>query len=66
MESLSATFNTAACSSYTWVLAALVAITYYVSLPQGPAYRLFPRAGGTVLRWTPVHDVVADAYEKVH
>jgi hypothetical protein len=54
-----------ASSPYVWVTAALVAIIYYTSRPQESVYGSFDRAGGTVFRWTAVHDVVADAYKTV-
>jgi hypothetical protein len=50
---------------YVLVTAALIVIVYYTSRPQASVYGSFQRAGGTVFRWTPVHDVVADAYTTV-
>lgn len=43
----------------------LVGILYYTSLPQAPIYGSFQRAGGTIFRWTAVHDVVAAGYKNV-
>jgi hypothetical protein len=59
------TFSVSEVSPYIWVAAALAAILYYTSLPQAAVYGNFPRAGGTILRWTPVHEIVASGYKKV-
>jgi hypothetical protein len=52
-------------SYYVWLATALTAVLYYTSLPQAPVYGSFQRVGGTIFRWTAVHDVVANGYKNV-
>jgi len=60
-----ATIRSALRNPYSWLIVLFISILYYTSFPQALVYRSFPRVGGTIWRWSAVHDVVADAYVKV-